>query len=83
MGARDGGARLGRGSDSVGAHVSRFARCPVVVVPPDAPVGSGTAEEDLLVVPAPDPGADLSSAELVELTTLRHAHCPVVFVRAQ
>ncbi len=33
VGARAGGARLGRHGDSVGAHVSRFARCPVVVVP--------------------------------------------------
>lgn len=34
VGSRGGGARLSQGGDSVGAHVSRFARCPVVVGPP-------------------------------------------------
>lgn len=34
VGSRGGGARLAQRGDSVGAHVSRFARCPVVVVPP-------------------------------------------------
>lgn len=33
VGSRGGGARLAQRGDSVGAHVSRFARCPVVVVP--------------------------------------------------
>lgn len=32
VGSRGGGARLVHRGDSVGAHVSRFARCPVVVV---------------------------------------------------
>ena len=36
LGSRGGGARLGTSDTSVGAHVSRFARCSVALVP-DAP----------------------------------------------
>lgn len=178
VGARRQGARLGRRGDSVGAHVSRFARCPVVVVPgspngrtglvavhvhgnaadrpalnfafehavtsrseievvhawrepdpgpldfsvlvddrvevhrrashvmlsemlagfassyPDVPVQRvslpadprdallwSSAQADLLVLAAPDPSTEGASADLVEMTALRHSHCPVVFAR--
>jgi nucleotide-binding universal stress UspA family protein len=178
VGARHGAARLARRGDSVGFHVSRFARCPVVVVAgapnthtglvavsvrgdaadrralefafdhaaathsdvevvhawrepepgpldfsalvddrvelhrrasevmvgeelagfasthPDVPVRRvslpadprdallwSSAQADLLVIAAPDPSVERTGAELVELTALRHAHCPVVFAR--
>lgn len=177
VGSRGGGARLVHRGDSVGAHVSRFARCPVIVVAPRpnhptgviavnvrgeprdraaldfafdyasathrevevvhawrepdpgpldfSPLLDGRVEEhrraseilvseeiagfattypdvqvrrislpadprdvmswtsaqaDLLVVPAPAPSMD-ASADLMELAALRHAHCPVAFVR--
>jgi nucleotide-binding universal stress UspA family protein len=178
VGARRDGARLGRRGDSVGAHVSRYARCPVVVVagapksrtglvavnlrgnaadrqalefafghaaatrsevevvhawrepgpgpldfsalvddraemhrrasevlvgeqlagfaaaypdvvvrrvsrpadPRDALLWS-SAQADLLVIAAPGPSSEQTSADLVELTALRHSHCPVVFAR--
>lgn len=178
VGSRGGGARLWQRGDSVGAHVSRFARCPVVVVPPTvnhptgmiavnvrgepgdrrcldfafdqaaathcevevvhawqepesgpttfSPLFQGevekhrraseilvseelagfatthpdvrvqrvstpaeprdallwsSAQADLLVVAAPNPGEDVRAAQLLELAALRHAHCPVVFAR--
>jgi nucleotide-binding universal stress UspA family protein len=178
VGARHGGRSSVRRGDSVGAHVSRFARCPVVVVAsaphsrtgliavnvrgdaadraalefafdhasatrsevevvhawrepepgpldfsalvddptelhqrasevmvgeqlagfatthPDVPVRRvslpadprdallwSSAQADLLVLAAPDPAAERCGPDLVELTALRHSHCPVVFAR--
>jgi nucleotide-binding universal stress UspA family protein len=178
VGARHGGTSAVRRGDSVGAHVSRFARCPVVVVAsppnsrtgliavhvrgdaadrralefafdhatathsevevvhawrepepgpldfsalvddrtalhqrasevmvgeqlagfasthPDVPVRRvslpadprdallwSSAQADLLVLAAPDAAAERCGPDLVELTALRHSHCPVVFAR--
>ena len=47
LGRRGGGARLGRTDSSVGGHVSRFARCPVAIVPDSAHRASGLLELDL------------------------------------
>lgn len=40
-----------------------------------------SAQADLLVLAAPDPSSEGMSAELLEMTALRHSHCPVVFAR--
>jgi nucleotide-binding universal stress UspA family protein len=40
-----------------------------------------SAQADLLVLAAPDPAAERCGPDLVELTALRHSHCPVVFAR--
>jgi nucleotide-binding universal stress UspA family protein len=71
--------------EQMAGFASTYPDVPVLRVslpadPRDALLWS-SAQADLLVLAAPDPESEHTSADLVELTTLRHSHCPVVFTR--